>query len=138
MELLVSIVILAMVIQTFLFVYVYATKSNIHTDESVDGSYVVQSWMEKVYTISRSESVTDITTLENAINSDNSFEVSVSGSLHTLKKQVDGFYLMISINTATYSEVSQYLYKVVVRTYYDSDYSEEAAMMEDIINLNKE
>lgn len=135
-ELLISIVILAFVIGIFLSVFQYSNRTNIDTHELVDGTYVVQTWMEKLYAISESSSVTDISTLKDQVNSDGSFSVTVSGSDYIFKKETDGFYIMITISTDTYASLSSDLYKVVVRAYHDSAYSELAAIMEGIINLD--
>jgi len=129
-ELLISIAILGMIVGTFLSAFVYATKTNIDTDELTDGTYVAQTCMEEVYALSISASVTNWDQMKSAL-------IDLTHSYSTVNeinytKQKEGFYVDVKITPDTYTN----LYKVVVSSYYDAGCSELAAKMENRIVID--
>lgn len=131
-ELLISIVILALVAGAYLGSYVHVTRTNIAMGQVTDGTSVSQQWMEELYSISKESTVTDIEGIKNHLISEG-FSSSVSGNNHIFMQPIGGYYVRIVINTGYYSHSN--MYKVVVVAYKDSGYTEVSAKMQGIITL---
>lgn len=132
-ELLVSITILAMIVTTFLSVFLFATRTNIDTNELTDGTRVAQTCMEEVYSSSKLDTVTNMTGMTTALSS---YTSSVSGTNYTFTKQMDGYYVVIVFTKNAYPSISSTMYKVVVNTYYDAAHTHRAAKMQNIIIID--
>lgn len=132
-ELLVSIAILALIVGAFSYMFVFATKTNITTQEVVDTGYIAQTCMEEVYTLSTTKDTDGIKT---SLESDGyNYSLGASGDDHKFTKEIEGYYVKIEIKRKAYQSISDDLTKVNVGVYKDSGHNDLAASVQNIINI---
>lgn len=134
-ELLISVFILTFIVGTFLSIYVYSTKTNMNTNELMDGTYVAQTCMEEVYALSKASSVTSLSEMESSLSTRH-YIATVSGTNYTFTKEIDGFYAEIRIYSDTYTSAIANMYKLVITTYHDAAHTKSAAKMQNIITID--
>ncbi|NMB44639.1 MAG: type II secretion system protein [Clostridiales bacterium] len=132
-ELLVSIAILALIVGAFSYMFVFATKTIITTEEVVNTGYIAQTCMEEVYTLSTTKDTDGIKT---SLVSDgyNYSNLGASGDGHKFTKEIEGYYVKIEIKRKAYPSISDDLTKVNVGVYKDSGHTDLAASVQNIIN----
>ncbi|SNR86443.1 hypothetical protein SAMN05446037_100193 [Anaerovirgula multivorans] len=130
-EILISLIIFIIIIVPFLGMFVQSTKSNSLSQNIIDATYIAQSCMEDVYSISITNNFMDgLTELK-----DNGFTetVVVADEDYDYTKNIDGYYALIEIRKSAYSGN---LVKVVAKIYNNSALEKLEAQMETILLWN--
>lgn len=128
LELLVSVVLLVIVVGALLSMFVTSTKTNITSAEVVDEGYMAQKHMEKIYSLGKDKSVSEIVThlFGKGYN-------SLKGPKYAYFRVRDGeYYIETELFHGIYDAINEDLCKVVVSVYNDSTYSDPLTSMQGI------
>ena len=127
LELLVSVVLLAIVVGALLSMFVTSTKTNITSAEVVDEGYMAQKHMEKIYSLGKDKSVSEI--------ADHLFGKGYNSLINNIIKYAyfrvrDGeYYIETELFYGIYDAINEDLCKVVVSVYNDSTDSDPLTSM---------
>ncbi len=129
LEILIAITILSILVTSFFSAFIYSAKVNKITEETTDTTYIAQKCMEELYKLSTTATtkILDRTRTELVARG---YTQEISLPLYKYKKEIDGFYVLIKLDTAAYTDN---LYKVVVSVFNDSGYTKLSTKMEDIL-----
>lgn len=130
LELLVSVVLLAIVVGALLSMFVTSTKTNITSAEVVDEGYMAQKHMEKIYSMTKTKNMSQI---KDDLNSAG-FYVSYNSSNHTrtFSKQDEGYYVEIRVIDSINTTINNELCKVIVNVYKDTAYTDLLTTMQSV------
>lgn len=129
-EIIVSLALLAIVIVPFLTMIVNSTRTNRTSEDILDATYVAQSNMEELYSLS----ISDDTFKQDLLQlSGNGFieTVIVTDKDYNYTKEKDGFYVKIEIRGSKYEGN---LVKVLVKVYNNSAMGKLESQMETILS----
>jgi prepilin-type N-terminal cleavage/methylation domain-containing protein len=129
-EVIISMAILAIIIVPFLTMFVQSTVTTRKSEVILDATYVAQSNMEELYSLSISKTLSDsIIQL-----TDNDFEaIKVADRDYDCTKQGGAYYIKIEIRGSEYEGV---LVKTLVEIYENSSMDKLEAQMETILSWN--
>ncbi len=120
LELLVSVVLLTIVVGALLSMFVTSTKTNITSAEVVDEGYMAQKHMEKIYSLGKDKSVSEIADhlLGKGYNS------LIDHDYAYFRVRDGEYYIETELFYGIYDAINEDLCKVVVSVYNDSTYSD--------------
>ncbi len=130
-EIIISLALLAIIIVPFLTMFVHSTSTNSRSQNIVDATYVAQSNMEELYSISTT--YTFSTGLLQLTSNGYSETVVASGNDYDYVKEQDGYYIKIEIRNSAYTGN---LVKAIVKVYNNSSLDKLESQMETILSWN--
>lgn len=135
LELVVSIALLALIVGALLSAFTFSTKTNIKSSAIVDEGYLAQEWMEKIYDLSKTKTLTE---LADALLAEGFpyFEWGVPADYYTFQADKDGYHVYITIKLKEYIDYDILKY-VLVEIYEDDTLNNKMAMLQNIISIKE-
>jgi len=130
LELLVSVVLLAIVVGALLSMFVTSTKNNITSAEVVDEGYMAQKHMEKIYSLGKDKSVSEIA--DHLFYSGYGYNSKIDPDYACFMVRDGEYYIKTELFYGIYDAINEDLCKVVVSVYNDSTYSDPLTSMQGI------
>ena len=122
-EILASVVLLAIIVIPFASIFVQSSKTISVSDTMIDATYVAQSEMERFYDFSRDNSIS----YENLVNGYSKREDSITGREYSYEKQHEGYYVLVELDSKDNDLVN-----VLVKIFNNSSMDKLEAQMETI------
>ena len=130
LELLVSVVLLVIVVGALLSMFVTSTKNNITSAEVVDEGYMAQKHMEKIYSLGKDKSVSEIA--DHLFYNGYGYNSKIDPDYACFMVRDGEYYIKTELFYGIYDAINEDLCKVVVSVYNDSTYSDPLTSMQGI------
>ena len=126
-EILVAIVILGMIALSFIPLFIQSARTNSHSEEMIDATYVAQSFLEEIYFLSENP---DINIKNELLNMGYEKELSNCHSDLCYSQENNGYYIWTEL---TNINSNNSLPHAIVRIYEDHSKQKLEAQMETIL-----
>ena len=138
LELLVSVVLLTIVVGALLSMFVTSTKTNITSAEVVDEGYMAQKHMEKIYSLGKDKSVSEIADHLFYSGYGYNSKIDIDYDYAYFRVRDGEYYIETELFYGIYNAINEDLCKVVVSVYNDSTDSDPLTSMQGIYLIIKE
>ena len=129
-EILLSIVLLAIIVIPFLSLFVVSTYFNYAAGNIVDATYIAQRTMESVYNINASTDQISVA-LESLVDDEGFIQNNANSEDYEYSKSESGWFVVLQIHGSAFDE--NYLYKIIVKVYEDNSLEKLEAQLETIM-----